>query len=479
MNLSLAVASALLCCASFARSEISWPQFRGPNSQGIAEHDKPPVEFGPETNLLWKTAIPAGLSSPCIWQNHIFLTIFESNKLGTLALDRLTGKILWRQTAPAEKIEYAHPKGSPASSTPATDGQNVYVYFGSYGLIAYDFHGREQWRKPLDTGLVINGSGTSPALINGRVIVICDQQNGKSFVIAADPRTGKTLWQTPRPEAASGYTTPVLWKHDGQDDVIVSGSIRVVGYGLKDGKEQWSARGLEAISVAPSPVIGGERLYVMSRAFAGAKLPAFADMLAQGNKDGDNKMSRAEAPSFLRDHGGFVACDRDKDGYISEDEWNAMLAFISQGDYGLFALRSPTSGDVTDTHVLWRQKRGASAVASPLFYQDRVYTIQDGGRVTCYDAKTGQPFYEQERLNADGEYYASPILANGHIYLASIRGTVTVIAPGDTLEVKARNRIDDPIQATPGIADNKLYIRAASHLWAFGKAHGVSEAAAR
>lgn len=468
MKSSLLAVAILLSLAFTAKSEIAWPQFRGPNSQGIAAHDKPPIEFGLETNLLWKTKIPAGLSSPCVWENHIFLTAIQSNKLVTLALDRKRGKILWQQTAPAERIESAHAQGSPASSTPTTEGKNVYVYFGSYGLLAYDYNGREQWRKPLDIGLVINGSGTSPALMNDRLIVVCDQQDAKSFVIAVEPRTGKTLWQTPRPEVFSGYTTPILWKHDDHEDVVVSGSLRVVGYALKDGKERWSARGLESISVAPSPVIGKGQLYVMSRAFAGSKLPAFADMLAQGNKDGDNKMSRDEAPSFLREHGGFLATDRDKDGFISEEEWNAMLSFVSKGEHGIFALRSPDSGDVTDTHVLWKQKRGAAAVASALFYKDRVYTVQDGGRVTCLDAKTGQPLYEQERLGVDGGYFASPVVANDHIYFASTSGTVTVIRPGDTLEVKARNKLGESIQTTPAIADNKLYIRSASHLWAFG-----------
>lgn len=448
-------------------AEGTWPQFRGANSQGHADSEKPPVHFGPESNLVWKTTIPAGLSSPCIWKDHIFLTGIESNKLITFAIDSRSGKMLWKQTAPVEKIEYAHPKGSPAASTAATDGKNVYVYFGSYGLLAYDFQGRQQWQKPLDVGLVINGSGTSPVLMDDRLVVVCDQQDGKSFVTAVEPRTGKTIWQTPRPDMLSGYTTPILWKHDGHEDVVVSGSIRVVGYALENGKEQWSARGLESISVAPSPVLGANQLYVMSRAFAGAKLPAFADMVAQGDKNGDNKLSRDEAPSFLRDHGGFMATDRNHDGYISEDEWNGMLAFVGKGEHGIFALRSPGSGDLTATHVAWKQKRGSAPVSSPVFYKDRIYTVQDGGRVTCLDAANGQPVYEQERLGADGEYYASPIIANDHIYFASTRGFITIIRPGDPLQVAARNALDEGIQATPAIAANHLYIRSASHLWSF------------
>ena len=442
----------------------SWPQFRGPNCQGIAENERPPVQFGMETNLVWKVAMPGGVSSPCIWGDRVFITAFESNKLLTLGLDRHTGRVLWRQAAPAEKVEETHSQSSPASATPATDGTAVYVYFGSYGLLAYDFNGLEQWRKPLPVGLVINGSGTSPVLVNGRLIVNCDQQDEKSFLLAVDPKSGKTIWETPRPGFVSSYTSPVLWG----DDVVVSGSLRVVGYGYRDGKERWSSGGLEGVSVCPTPVIGEGQLFVMSRSFGGAKLPIFSEILAQGNKDGDNRMSRDEAPPYLRGHGGFNATDLNKDGSITEDEWNQMTSLIARGEHGIFALRSGGAGDVTGTHVVWKNKRGVASVSSPLYYRGRLYTIQDGGRLTAFSPKTGDSLFEQERIGVDGEYFASPIAANGHIYLCSTRGIVTVIGAADTLDVKARNKLGERIQATPAIADNKLYVRTASHLMAFG-----------
>ena len=453
-----------LLLASSVLAASSWPQFRGPNCQGIAESDKPPIEFSPESNLVWKVAVPSGVSSPCVAGDRVFITALENDKLVTLALDRRGGKVLWRQVAPAEKIEETHAQGSPASATPATDGTRVYAYFASYGLLAYDLAGREQWRKPLPVGFVINGSGTSPVLINGRLILNCDQQDEKSFLIAVDPRTGKTIWETPRPAFVSSYTSPVLWG----EDIVVSGSLRVVGYGSKDGKERWSAGGLEAISVCPTPVLGDGRLFVMSRSFGGSKLPIFSEMLAKGNKDGDNRMSRDEAPSYLRSEGGFNATDRNKDGFLTEEEWNEMTSLIHKGEHGIFALRAPGAGDITETHVVWKNKRGIGVVASPLFYKDRVYAVQDGGRLTAFSPKTGDLLFEQERIGSDGEYYASPIAANGHIYLCSTRGTVTVVSATDKLEVKARNNLGERIQATPAIADNKLFVRSASHLWAFG-----------
>lgn len=230
-----------------AQGAPAWPQFRGTNCAGVSDSDKPPVEFGPTTNLLWKTALPAGMSSPCIWKDRIFLTGIPEQKLRTLCVNRRDGKVLWRQFAPAEQLEEVNPDSSPASATPATDGERVYSYFGSYGLLAYDFDGREVWRQPLPLVFSLNGSGTSPVVMDGLVIVNRDQEDGKSSLLAVDARTGKTVWETPRPKFVSSYTTPILWQRGAIKDMVLAGSLRVVGYGLKDGKEQWSADGLEAI----------------------------------------------------------------------------------------------------------------------------------------------------------------------------------------------------------------------------------------
>lgn len=462
--------AALIVGISISTALADWPQFRGPNCSGISEDGKPPVHFNQGSNVLWKTAMPPGVSSPCVVKDRVFLTGFEDGKLVTLGADARTGKLLWKQVAPATKIESAHRMGSPASATPASDGVRVYSYFGSYGVIAYDLDGREQWRKPLDVGLVINGSGTSPALLKNRLVINCDQQEGKSFLIALDPKNGNTLWQTPRPDFVSSYTTPVLWSRDGRDDVVMVGSVRAVGYALEDGKERWSVRGTEGISVAPTPIIGDGQLIVMSRAFAGSRIPTFPEFLAQNDKDSDGKISRAEAPGYLREHGGFMAADRDKDGHISDPEWTVMRDLIARGEHGIFAMRAPgkdEKSDLTETHVMWKEKKGAAPVASPLLFRGRVYAVQDGGRVSCYEAKTGKVLFEQERLDVDGAYFASPVAANGHIYFASSKGVVAVVEPGDTLRVKVRNDLGEPIFGTPAIVGRTLFVRTSDHLWAF------------
>ncbi|MBI4660569.1 MAG: PQQ-binding-like beta-propeller repeat protein [Verrucomicrobia bacterium] len=284
-----------------------------------------------------------------------------------------------------------------------------------------------------------------------------------------DPRTGRTLWETPRPDFASSYATPTLWKRGGSEDVVLAGSVRLVGYNLKDGQERWWARGLEAVSVCPTPVVGDGHLYAMSRSFAGNNMPPFPQMLADMDPNGDRRIARQEGKGLLGNKSIFDATDTDHDDIVTEQEWNAALAFIAKGDYGIFAVRAPGRGDLTDTHVVWKQKRGVATVPSPLHFRGRLYAVQDGGRVTCFEAKTGKILFEQERLGADGEYYASPVCANGNIYFASTRGVVTVIEAADTLKVLARNDLGERIMATPAIADHKLYVRTATHLWAFGK----------
>jgi len=460
-----------ILCGERLSAAPSWPQFRGPNCQGVDDSGQPPVAFGPEANLLWKVQIPPGFSSPCVWGDHIFLTAHDAGKLSTLCIARRDGKILWQRPAPTDEVEEVHKASNSASATPVTDGKRVYVYFASFGLIAYDFKGREQWQKPLPVPFVVNGSGTSPALCGGRLILNCDQQGGKSVLLALDPRNGKTLWQTPRSDFPSGYTTPVLWKQNGAEEIVVAGSLRVVGYALRDGKERWSVRGLEAVSVCPTPALGDGQLYLMSRSLGegGSKLPSFAELLALMDKNGDGKIAKAEAVGPLSQDGAFEFVDRDRDGFITAAEWAESEEFISKGESGIFALRAPGAGDVTETHVAWKQKRGVAPVSSPLFYRGHIYVVQDGGRVSCYNAKTGEKSFEQERLNAEGEYFASPVAAHGTVYFASTRGTVSAVQAGETLKVIARNELREPIMATPAIADSKLYIRTGNHLWAFGR----------
>src|SRR5438093_4629149 len=174
--------------------ELWWPQFRGPNSSGIGA-GKPPVDFGPGQNVKWKTAVGSGLSSPIIWAERVFLTEFDqaSQKLATVCVDRRTGSVLWRRAVAVEKIEKVHHLSSPAGPTPATDGERVYVYFGSYGLVCYDVDGNQKWERRLPLPENPYGAAASP-IVAGELLVL-NHQGKDSYLLGVNRRDGRTVWQ--------------------------------------------------------------------------------------------------------------------------------------------------------------------------------------------------------------------------------------------------------------------------------------------
>ena len=216
-----------------------WPQFRGPNASGISEDATPPIHFGPEKNLLWKAAVPAGVSSPIVWGDRLFVTAQDDDKLLTLAFDAATGRELWRQVAPAEKLESYHAFSSAAAATPCTDGQRVYVYFNSFGVLAYDFAGKEVWRRPLPTLPVEYGSASSPVLVEGQLILLRDGSSTDSHLLALDSATGETLWDAARPLARDSHSTPMVWRHDGIKELMVQGRGRLSAYDPANGQMRW------------------------------------------------------------------------------------------------------------------------------------------------------------------------------------------------------------------------------------------------
>ena len=458
--------------AGMARGgDVAWPQFRGPNGIGVGEAQSLPVRFGPNENLVWEAIVPKGASSPCIWGDRIFLTGVSDGRLETLAVDRKTGRILWHRPAPKVELEDVHNiYGSPAAPTPATDGQRVYVYFGSYGLLCYDFTGKELWKKPLPKPITVWGSSTSPIVAGDRVLLKCDQDVG-SYLLAVDARSGKTIWKTERPGFPKGFATPMVWNHDGIDEVIVPGTLRLKAYDLEHGKERWSVAGLARI-VCPTPVTGQGLLFV-SAWTPGAdpgdriKAPSFDEQLAKNDKNKDGKITLDEVhEDALRRR--FRHFDANKDGVVLRDEWNSMVHVFDKAQNVLLAIRPGGKGDVTDTHIVWKQTRYIPYVPSPLYYRGRIHLVKDLGITSCYDAATGKPLY-QERLGVRGNYYASPVAGDGKIYMASEPGVVAVLRAGDTLDVLARNDLGEPILATPAIVDGKLYVRTEGHLYAFGK----------
>jgi len=471
---TVALAGTLLATTFTLPAAESWPQFRGHNGCGVSETAKPPIHFGPGSNELWHVKVPAGLSSPCVYGDSIFLTTYADEKLGVLALDRRNGKLRWQKNVSFKEIErYHHSEGSPAASTCATDGKYVVSYFGSCGLVCHDFAGKELWRLELPTTRLAGdfGSGASPIIAGDLVLMNRDQQKGAEF-IAVDIKSGKIAWRADRVDLGSSFSTPIVWKNGGKEEVVVAGFLQLRAYDLKTGKETWRVRGLPA-ATCTTPVLGDGMLY-----FAGwspgkeTPMPAFNKLLEGGpfggtDKNGDGALGLDEAGDQMKSF--FSGFDSNDDKVLTRAEWDEFLASISKGENSLIAVKADGKGDITQTHVAWKQTRGLPYVPSPLFYRGYVYIIKDGGMISRYAAKTGEPTYQQERVGALGNYYTSPVAADGHIYVASLDGVVSVLDSGDKPTVLGRAEFKERISATPALVDKTIYIRSAENLWAFGK----------
>ena len=238
-----------------------WARFRGPNGSGVAETGALPAEFGPTRNVIWKTDLPQGYSSPVVFGNRIYLTGFRAGQLLSFALDRATGKVLWERQAPRDRREKLDQRNHPASPSAATDGERVYFFFADYGLLAYDVNGKELWRRPLGPFNNIYGMGASPILVDDVVVLNCDQSTG-SFIAAFDQKTGRERWRTPRVEARSGHSTPVIYTPPGgRAQIVVPGSFLLSAYDPRDGKRLWWVGGL-SFELKTTPDISGDTLYI-------------------------------------------------------------------------------------------------------------------------------------------------------------------------------------------------------------------------
>lgn len=472
-----------------AKESSSWPQFRGPNAAGVSSERNLPVEFGPGTNVIWRMPLPPGHSSPCVWGDRIFLTAREDSKrLVVLCVRRDDGQLRWKQEVPAERIENVHPRvGSPASSTPATDGQQVYVFFGSVGLVCFDFEGRQAWKHELGPFAYHLGWGaaSSPIVYGDSVILNCDH-DGESFLLALHKTTGRMKWRTARPNAPPSYSTPILWTVSGQTQLIVAGSGSVTAYYAETGKELWHVS-LPNAFVATTPTLGNGLLFVaavdshtatgnFNTAVKANRTPNWDNLFANHDGNRDGKLSPDEVPMMSKER--FDGIDTNHDGFLTREELTADARRPQQGEPPprspragtgnvLLAIRPGGQGDVTETNVTWRAPRVAPYVPSPLCYGEYLYVVKGGGIVSCFAAATGNQLW-QERPGGGGDYYASPVAAAGKVYFVSEAGEVTVLAAGPKLQVLTRNALGERCLATPAIAAGRLYVRTETHLYCFG-----------
>lgn len=472
MRKPIAAAALVALAAAAGAQPPAWPQFRGPDGAGVADGQRPPVTFGPNKNVKWKVKVPGGFSSPIVVADKLVLTAFENGKLYTIAYTRADGAEAWRAEAPAAKIEpYHKTEGSPAASTPATDGTRIVTYFGSCGLFCYDLAGREQWRHEMPAAATPAdfGTGTSPVLADGVVVLVRDEKVAPK-ILALDAATGKVRWERKR-ESTSAFCTPVVCDAPGGKQVVAAGYKKMIGYDLKTGEEKWFVNGMPAATCA-TPVVANGKLY-----FAGwspgedMKLPPFDTLLKDAGEEAKGYVSRAGSEkTFIK--GFFDNQDADHDGKLTRAEWDEAARFMAVSKNSAFALRLGGTGDVTKTHVEWKQTKGLPYVPSGILYRGQYVMVKDGGLVTAYDASTGRGVYVQERAAAAGSYYASPVAANGHIYFFSLAdGACTVLEAGaeEPVEVARNPKLNERVAATPAIADDTLYVRTAGHLYAFAE----------
>ena len=406
-----------------------WPQWRGPLSTGVAPHGKPPVEWSESKNIRWKLALPGkGYSTPVIWGDRIFLTtavpygdafepkldsapgahdgmpVTHHHRFVVLAVSRREGKIIWQRTVHKElPHEGGHYTASLASSSPVTDGEHLFAFFGSRGLYCLDMDGELLWKTDLGTmqTLHAHGEGSSPAL-HGDTLIINWDHEGQSFVVAFDKRTGKQRWKVERDEVTS-WATPIVVEHGGKPQVIISGTTRVRSYDLATGRVIWECGGLSR-NVVASPVAGDGMVYAAS----------------------------------------------------SYDK-QAMLAIRLDG----------AIGDITGTdRVVWTRTRRTPYVPSPLLYGDSLYFLRHyQGILSRVNAKTGEEQYGPFRLNGIRNVYASPVAAADRVYITDRDGTTLVISHGDMPSVLALNQLNDSFSASAAIVGNEFFLRGQKYLY--------------
>jgi outer membrane protein assembly factor BamB len=447
-----------------------WPQFRGGGGLGIGT-GKPPSEFSAEKNLKWQVEVPFGHSSPCLWGDKIALTGLSEGKLVTFCVSRNDGRELWRMAAPATKVEESHRIGSPAAPTCCTDGERVIAYFGSYGVLAYDWSGKELWKKPLPTPIVEFGTSASPIIADGKVIVVADQDVG-GYMIALDVKTGTEVWRVDRSDFRRSFSTPFVWRHDGLEELVVCGSLMTRSYDLKDGNLRWSAGGMARVSNT-SAVADGGLLLVCGWNVGGdeddrVEMEPHEAFLAARDQDRDGLLSESEFPEGpVRSR--FTIVDADKDWKVTKSEYDVMRGMFANAVNQLCAIKPGGRGDITNTHVVWSQTKYLPYVFTPVTSSGRVFTVKGGGLASAYDVKSGSPVYQAERLEgASGEYYASAVTADERVYVVSQRGVFSVLdAKSEKLSVLARNDLKAPVFASPAIVDGVIYVRTDKRLMAF------------
>lgn len=419
-----------------ARAQQQWPNWRGPAGTGVSTAKDLPTTWGTASNIVWKTPLPAwGAGTPIIWGDQIFVTSPSvpaagggqqgfgrdpgGPKLLLLCISKKDGKILWEREL--DEGNQLMRKQNSSSPSPVTDGKHVWVVTGTGAVTAFDMQGTKVWQKNLqrDYGRFgLNwGYASSPLLHDGKLIIEVlhgMKTDDPSYIVAFDGATGKELWRQERPtdalaESPDAYTTPALLQHEGKTQVVITGGDYVTGHDPETGKEVWRAAGL--------------------------------------NPQKNRNYRIVASPSVV-------------DGMI----------YAPTRQRPLLALRAGGTGDVTESHLAWKwEQPGSPDVPSPVCDGKYFYMVDDAGKVTCVEAKTGKLVWGPERT-AQGTVSSSPLLADGKLYVINEDAITTVLAAGPEYKVLATNELDGSYTlASFAVSGSQLFVRTGAALYCVGK----------
>jgi outer membrane protein assembly factor BamB len=405
--------------------ENVWPQWRGPTGDSVAPGRGLPTRWSRTENVVWKTALPGwGNSTPAIWQDTIFVTTQEADRLLLLRLDRRDGKVVWRKEVgrgtPRRKGPVGngrfHDEQNMATPSPVTDGRHVWVHFGTGELACFDFNGLRPWNLNLADEYgpytIWWGHANSPVLVGDLLVSVCMQDpkgDGKSYVVAHEKETGKPRWQVWREtgateEPADSYTTPVVYRHDGRSELIVFGGNVLDAYDPATGKQLWRCAAFKGNRVISGPTLAGDTVYAV------------------------------------------------------------------QGMRGpLFAVKAAGAGDVTKSHVRWTYPGATPDAATPVVANGLVFLATNEGTAVCIDAGTGKQRWKKRLA---GAFRATPLVAGGLVYFFGKEGKCMVVEASGTFREVAVSELDEDTVASPAAAGGDLFVRTREHLYRIGAAKG-------
>ena len=438
----------LILCARLSANDEQWPKFRGPNAGAIADDPSLPDRWSETENVAWKTTVPGlGWSSPVIWDDHVFLTSAVSageeelpvpglydehdhiaanatHRWVVYDVDFETGAIRWKRELHAELPRLRrHIKNSYASETPVTDGESLFVYFGSVGLVAaLDMEGKVRWQKDIGTfnTMIELGTAASPLLHEDRLYIVNDNTT-ESFMLALDKYTGEEIWRIARDERGNNWSTPVLWENRLRTEIVTTGRFGVRSYDL-DGTLLWELHGMSNLN-SPSPFVSEGLVYISSGYPGGSLRPVYA---IHPGAEGD------------------ISIWADQ-----ESTWSARFP----------------GNRASSEYIAWAYPLLGTYNTSALVYRGIYYTLLDRGLLLAHDARTGREVYGRRRLKIGSGFTASPWGYNGKVFVLSEAGDTYVIKAGSDFEILHTNSLNEMSLATPAIARGSLFVRTQSALY--------------